>query len=224
MKWKAFGIAAAAALVVPIAALAGNSPPISITSATTTTAATPTPKAARAHAHWFAGSVASVGSGSLSIDVLWTGKHDTQLNGTTVNVAIDSSTQIVYGKGKSSINEGDLVGVVATGTDLSSLTAQRIHVRCNCHFAAGTLDAISTSKIRVQVAKTGPYDGVLNGNDVTFDVGSATLPNLSIGDKVAVVFSATGFFEDPSFDWQNATFTMLRLHVAHDKGEAGTKP
>jgi hypothetical protein len=211
MRWKAFGIVAAAALAVPFAALADNPPPSS----------TSTP---RAHAHWFAGSVASAGSGSVSVDVLMTGKHDTQLKGTTVSVAIDSSTQIDYGKGQSSIDSGDLVGVIATGTDPSSLTARRIHVRCNCHFAAGKLDAISTSKLRVQIQRTGPYDGVLKGNDVTFDVGNATLPNLSIGDRVAVVFSANGFFRDPSFNWQNATFTVLRLRVVHDKGEASTNP
>jgi hypothetical protein len=139
-------------------------------------------------------------------------------------VAIDSSTEIHYGKGKSSIEAGDLIGVIATGTDLSSLTARRINVRCNCHFAAGTLDAISTSKLRLAVERTGPYDGVLKGNNVTFDVSGAQLPNLSIGDRVAVVFSATGFFKDPNFDWQNATFTITKLKVVHDKGEASTNP
>ncbi len=211
MKWKVFGIVLAAALAVPFAALADNP---------TTTTTTP----AKAHGHWFAGAVTSAGSGSVSVDVLWTGKHDTQLDGKTVSVAIDSSTQIHYGKGHSSIEQGDLVGIGATGTDLSSLTARRINVRCNCHFAAGTLDAISTSELRVQVARTGPYDTVLKGNEVTFHVGSAQLPNLSIGDKVAIGFSATGFFKDPNFDWQNATFTINKLRVAHDKGETSTNP
>ena len=222
MKWKAFGIVAAAALAIPFAALADNSPPGGGSSTTTTTSSPP--KAAHAGAHWFAGAVTSAGSGSITVDVLMTGKHDTQLDGTSVSVAIDSSTQIHYGKGKSSIDAGDLVGVSATSTDASALIARRINVRCNCHFAAGTLDAISTSKLRVEVAKTGPYDKVLNGNNVTFDVGGASLPNLSIGDKVAIVFSATGFFKDPNFNWQNATFTVLHLRVAHDKGEAGTNP
>ena len=166
-------------------------------------------------AQWFAGAVTASSSSSVTVDVLWS-KGD--LTGTQT-VAIDSSTKIVYGKHQSSIDPGDLVRVVdANGT------ARRIHVNCNCHFAAGTLDAISTSKLRVQVERTGPYDGVLKGNNVTFDVGSATLPNLSIGDKVAIVFSANGFFKDPSFDWQNATFTVLHLRVVHDKGEAGTNP
>jgi hypothetical protein len=98
------------------------------------------------------------------------------------------------------------------------------HGRCHCHFAAGTLDAISTNKIRVHVERTGPYDKVLMGNEVTFDLGNANVPNLSIGDKVAILFSASGRFRDPNFDWQNATFTVLRLHVVHDKGEAGTNP
>jgi len=218
MRWKAFGIAAALVLALPFAALADNPPP-STTTSTTTAPATSN----RVHSHWFARSVASASSGSISVNVLWTGKHDKDLNGKTVSVAIDSSTQIDYGKGKSSIEQGDLVGVVATGNP-NSLTASRIHVRCNCHFAAGTLDAISTSKLRVNVQRTGPYDGVLKGNEVTFDVGGATLPNLSIGDKVAIVFSASGFFRDPNFDWQNATFTVLKLRVVHDKGESSTNP
>jgi len=204
MRWKAFGIIAAAALAVPFVALAGNNPPIAPGTGTT-----------RAHAEWFAGAVTAASSTSLSVDVLWS-KSGTSGN---VTVGLDSSTRIVYGKNKSSIAPGDLVRVVAANG-----TARRVHVDCDCHFAAGTLDAVSTGQLRVQVARTGPYDGVLKGNDVTFQVGSATLPNLSVGDKVALVFSATGFFKDPSFDWQNATFTLLRVHVAHDKGETGTKP
>ncbi len=135
-----------------------------------------------------------------------------------MTVGIDSSTKIVYGKHQSSIDPGDLVRVIAANG-----TARRIHVNCNCHFAAGTLDAISTSKLRVQVERTGPYDGVLKGNNVTFDVGGVSVPNLSIGDKVAVVFSATGFFKDPNFNWQNATFTVLHLRVATTR-RGGTNP
>ncbi|TMM13462.1 MAG: hypothetical protein E6F98_06040 [Actinobacteria bacterium] len=197
MRWKSFAVAAAAVLAVPLSAQAAGTP----------------------NAHWFAGSVASAGSGSVSVNVLWTGKHDTQLKGTTVTVGIDSSTEIAYGKHQSSIDPGDLVRVVAVDT-----TAKRIHVNCNCHFAAGTLDAISTSQLRVAVKRTGPYDGVLKDHNVTFQIGSASLPNLSIGDRVAVVFSSTGFFRDPSFDPTTATFTVLRVRVVHDKGEAATNP
>ncbi len=210
MRWKAFGIVTAAVLALPFAALADNPPP----GTTTTTTAT-----ARAHAHWFAGSVASASSGSVSVNVLWTGTHDTQLKGTTVTVGIDSSTEIVFGKHQSSIDPGDLVRVIAVDS-----TAKRIHVNCNCHFAAGNLDAISTSQLRVAVKRTGPYDTVLKDKNVTFQIGGASLPNLSVGDKVAVVFSSSGFFRDPSFDPSTATFTVLRVRVAHDKGEAGTNP
>ena len=216
MRWKAFGIIAAAALAVPFAALADNHRPSLGGGTTTTTTTTAAPTGTKhADAQWFAGSVTAVSSDSLSVDVFWS---KTGQSG-TVTVGIDSSTKVVFGKHQSSLDTGDLVRVVAANG-----TARRIHVNCNCHFAAGTLDAISTSKLRVQVERTGPYDGVLKGNNVTFDVGSATLPNLSIGDKVAVVFSANGFFKDPNFDWQNATFTVLHLRVAHDKGEAGTNP
>lgn len=156
-------------------------------------------------AQWFAGAVTASSSSSVTVDVLWsTGS----LTGTQT-VAIDSSTKIVYGKHQSSIDPGDLVRVVdANGT------ARRIHVNCNCHFAAGTVDSISSSALRVNVARTGPYDGVLKGNDVTFQIGSATLPTLAAGDKVAVVFSANGFFKDPSFNWQSTTFTIEHARKA----------
>ena len=197
MKWKSFAVGIVALLAVPYTAQAAGTQ----------------------HAHWFAGSVTATSTDSVSVDVLWTGKHDTQLKGTTVTVGIDSSTEIAYGKHQSSIDPGDLVRVVAVDT-----TAKRIHVNCNCHFAAGTLDAISTSQLRVAVKRTGPYDGVLKDHNVTFQIGSASLPNLSIGDRVAVVFSSTGFFRDPGFDPTTATFTVLRVRVVHDKGEAATNP
>lgn len=181
MKTWTFAAVAALALAAPLAAMADNGPP------TTRTA--------------FAGSVASVSSNSLTVDVLWSRKGNAS---GAVTVAIDPSTKIVYGKGKSSIEDGDLVRVRAAGS-----TAKRIHVDCNCHFAAGTVSSTSTGSIAVQVDRSGPYDTVLKGNTVTFQLGGATAP--AVGQKVAVRFSATGFFKDPSFDWQNATFTVLRL-------------
>jgi hypothetical protein len=208
MRWKALGIVTAAALALPFAALA-DSPP-----------------AAHARGLFLAGSVVSADSGHVTVDVLLTGKHDTQLDGKQVSVAIASDTAIVYGKGHSSIDPGDLVGIHATSADasLSTLTARRIHVRCNCHVAAGTLTAISPGLIRVNVKRTGPYDTVLNGNEVKFDVDSSTkfvqgkdktitIGDLSIGDTVGVVFGASGFFRDPNFDWQDATFTAKVVHL-----------
>src|SRR5581483_3264145 len=108
------------------------------------------------HAHWFAGSVTAASADSVSVDVLWTGKHDTQLAGKTVSVAIDSSTEIVYGKTKSSIAPGDLVRVRATASDATppSLTAKRIHVNCNCHFLGGTVASIGDGSFSVLVART----------------------------------------------------------------------
>ena len=196
MRWKGFGIAAAAlvaAAVLPLTALGG----------------TGTSKGG-----WFAGAVTSASSGSVSLDVLWTGPHDTQLNGTSVAVGITPSTNVVYGKGQSSIAAGDLIRVRATGIGSATLTAKRIHVNCNCHYAAGTLSSVSGGSFAVSVDKTGPYDGVLNGHDVTFQLGSTSVGSLKVGDRVRVNFSATGFFKDPSFDWQTATFTAKRLHAA----------
>jgi hypothetical protein len=186
MKTWTLAAVAAALLAAPLTAQAGTTP--------------------KAGAHWFAGAVTSAGSGSVSVDVLWTGKHDTQLNGTTVTVAIDSSTQIHYGKGRSSIAVGDLVGVVDAGG-----TAKRINVRCNCHFAAGTVSSTSTGSFALQVERSGPFDTVLKGNTVTFQLGGASAP--TVGQKVAVRFSATGFFKDPSFNWQTATFTVEKIRA-----------
>lgn len=222
MRWKGFGIGAAAlvaAAVLPLSAL-GDS----------------TPAAGAKGNGWFAGAVTSSTSGSVSLDVLWTGKHDTQLDGTSVIVGITSATQIVYGKGKSSIEQGDLIGVRASGIGSNALTARRIHVRCNCHFAAGTLGSVGSSSFAVNVSRTGPYDTVLRGNAVTFQVGGSTvfsqgkdesagaISDLKTGEKVAVVFAANGFFRDPSFDWQTATFTATHVRYRGDLQPAPTNP
>jgi Domain of unknown function (DUF5666) len=173
---------------------------------------------------WFAGAVTSASSGSVSLDVLWTGPHDTQLSGTSVSVGITPSTNVVYGKGQSSIAQGDLVRVRAGGIGTSTLTARRIHVDCDCHYVGGTLDGVSNGALRISVARTGPYDTVLKGQTVTIHVADSTqyiqgrdkkqitLNDLGVGDRVGVIFAATGFFKDPSFDWQNATFTAKRVH------------
>jgi hypothetical protein len=209
MRWKVLGIVAAAVLALPFAAVADNSP------------------ATHARGLFLAGSVVSADSGRVTVDVSFTGKHDQQLDGRQVAVAVTADTKIVFGKGQSSIDPGDLVGVHATAADasLSTLTARKIHVACNCHFAAGKLTAISPGLIRVDVARTGPFDRVLNGNEVKFDVDSSTtfvegkdkkpitIGDLSIGDTVGVVFGAPGFFRDPNFNWQDATFTAKRVHL-----------
>jgi Domain of unknown function (DUF5666) len=208
MKWRSLTVGTAvlvAAAVLPLTAIADTSP------------------STRASHAWFAGAVTAASSGSVSLDVLWTGPHATQLKGKAVTVAIDSSTQIVFGKGQTGIDPGDLVRIHATATDatLTTLTAKRVHVDCNCHFAAGTLGSIGSSSFAVNVERTGPYDTVLKGNAVTFQVGSATaylqgkntaaLSDLKTGEKVAVRFAATGFFKDPSFNWQTATFTATHV-------------
>ena len=238
MRWKGFGIAAAALVVaasVPLVALADNNqpPPTSPPTSTTTT-----PKTPKVHAIWFAGAVTSASSSSVTLDVMVTGKHDTQLDGKQVTVGIDSGTQIVYGKGKSSIDPGDLIGVRAIPSDatLATLTAKEIHVRCNCHFAAGTLGSVGSSSFAVNVSKTGPYDTVLNGNAVTFQVNGSTvfvqgkdkasgsISDLKSGEKVAVIFSATGFFKDPNFNWQTATFTASHVRYQGNLQPAKTNP
>ena len=236
MRWKAFGIAAAAVLAaaaLPFAALADNEPPSTIQPTTTTAGGG---GAARAHAELFAGSVTSASSSSISVDVLRTGPHDTQLKGTTVTAAIDSSTKIVYGKGQTSIEPGDLVGVGAIGSSTGSLTARRIRVNCNCHIAAGTLGSVGTSSFAVNVSRTGPHDTVLKGNAVTFQVNGSTvfvqgkgktagaISDLKTGEKVAVIFSSSGYFKDPGFNWQTATFTATHVRYSGTLQPAPTNP
>jgi Domain of unknown function (DUF5666) len=193
MRWKTFGIAALVAVLVPVAAGAAVHPNIEA----------------------FGGSVASATSTSLTVDVIWPGRRGTTApTSSTVTVAIDSSTKVSYGKTKSSIEPGDLVGVVATGSD-GALTARRIRVTCNCHFVAGTVGTVSSSSLQVLVTRTGPVDTVLNGKTVTIALNSSTQyknsSTLTSGEKVRVVFSASGFFKDPSFDPETATFTALRV-------------
>lgn len=210
------------------------------------------PTTSKAHTHWLAGSVAAVSGDSLTVGVLWTGKHDDQLNGQTVTIAVDASTEIVSGKDKtpvtlSTIKPGDLIGVIASSqhANLTTLTAKRIHVYCNCHWIGGTISALSSSSIRVEVARTGPYDTVLAGKAVTLQVNSDTtvvrgkdktatsLTNLKVGDGVGVIFAASGFFKAPGFDSSTATFTAKRVHAwakkdipapGSDTGAATTKP
>ncbi len=186
---------------------------------------------AKAQAHWFAGSVTAVGADSLSLNVLWTGPKDGQLNGQAVTVAVNADTQIVNGKDHSTaqlsdIKPGDLVGLRAVSTDstLASLTAVHIRIWCNCHWIGGTISAVGTSSFNVQVVRSGPYDTVLKSHDVTIQVNGATvylkgkdktaiaLSDLKVGDRVGVVFAADGFFKAPGFDPSKATFTAKRVH------------
>jgi hypothetical protein len=220
-----FLLVAAATAAVALPALAAAPATTAVT--TTTTSTTPP---AKAHAYWFAGSVSSVGSSSLTVGVLWTGPHDGSLNGTSVTVSVDSSTELIYGKDKtpiqlSSLKTGDLVGVVATGSDPSSLTARKIHAFCNCHWVGGTISSLGSTNLVVQVKRTGPYDTVLADHAVTIQTSSSTIyirgkdktpiqfSDLKVGDGVGVIFAASGFFRAPGFDPSTATFTAKQVHV-----------
>lgn len=212
MRWKGFGIGAAAlvaaAAVLPMSALGDTSTP-----------------AANAKGNgWFAGAVTAATPSAVSLNVLRTGPHDTQLNGTGVIVDITSATQIVYGKTQTSIDPGDLIRVRASGIGTSTLTARRIHVNCNCHWVRGTLNAVSNGVLRIAVVHSGPFDTVLRGQTVSIHVDGSTqyiqgrnkqqitLNDLGVGDHVGVIFASSGFFKAPNFNWQNATFTAKRVH------------
>jgi hypothetical protein len=184
------------------------------------------------HKHWFAGTVTAVESNMLTVGVLWTGPHDGSLNGQTVTVSVPTSTRINEGPHHKAIaiaqiQPGDLVALLATGDTAATLTATRIHVYCNCHWIGGTISAIASSgtSFSVQVRRTGPYDGVLKGQNVTLQVNAATVylhgphhnrigfSDLKVGQGVGIVFAASGFFKAPGFDPTTATFTAKRVHV-----------
>lgn len=241
---RKFGLIAAAAIVfalLPLSAVAA------------TRSANDSAPAVNARAHWFAGSVTAVGSDSLSLNALWTGPRDGQLNGQAVTVAVNSDTKIVNGKDRSpaqlsDLKSGDLVSMRAVSSDstLTSLTARHIRIWCNCHWIGGTISSIGTGSFNVQVARTGPYDTVLKGHDVTIQVNGSTgyvkgkgktpitFSDLKVGDGVGVIFGADGFFKAPGFDPSKATFTAKRVHdwqkrqvppPANDSGAAaGTTP
>jgi Domain of unknown function (DUF5666) len=220
---RKFGLIAAAAIVFAMLPLGA--------AAATRSASDSAPRIGKVRTHWFAGSVTAVGSDSLTLDVLWTGPKDGQLNGTTATVAVTSATRIVGGKGGtpeqlSDIVAGDLVALRATAADttLASLTAVRIRIRCNCHWVGGTISALGGTSLGVQVARTGPYDTVLNGKDVTIQLNGSTAyikgrskttiaySDLKVGDRVGVIFGASGFFKAPGFDPETATFTAKQVH------------
>jgi hypothetical protein len=189
--------------------------------------------------HHFAGAVTAVGNDSVTVDVLWTGKHDTQLLNTTVTVAVTGDTALTSGKPRtpialSAIHQGDLVGVgVTSDAGLTSLSAVRIHVSCNCHWLGGTIASVGSSSLVVHVAKTGPFDRVLKGTDVTLQLNGSTqyvqgkektpiaLSDLKVGDHVGVVFGASGFFKAPGFNAATATFTAKRVR---DRGTKAASP
>jgi len=199
-------------------------------SADTTTPTTTPTTTAPAATHWFAGTVTGVGSGTLTVGVLWTGPNDGSLNGQSVTVAAGDHTRINQGPHRhpialADIQNGDLVAIRAAGTAPSGLTAARIHVYCNCHWIGGTIGTIGSGSFTVNVKRTGPYDTVLNSTTVTLQVNASTVylrgrhgarigfSDLQPNENVAVVFAADGFFKAPGFDPTKATFTAKRVRV-----------
>jgi trimeric autotransporter adhesin len=182
------------------------------------------------HTQWFAGSVSAVGSSSLTLGVVWTGPHDGSLNGQTLTVAVTSNTRIGQGSHNNpialaAIQPGDLVAIRAMGDSSTTLTATRIHVYCNCHWVGGTISSVGATSVGIQVDRTGPYDTVLKGQNVTIQVNADTVylqggrhrrigfGDLRVGQGVGVVFAADGFFKAPGFNPSTATFTAKRIHV-----------
>lgn len=203
------------------------------TGTTTTTPAVTTTAAGggrHRHLHWFAGSVSGVGDTSLSVGVLWTGPNDGSFNGQTLTVAVPANARIGQGPhhrpiALAQIQNGDLVSVRVAGDDPSSLTAAAIHVFCNCHWIGGTVSGIGASSFSVAVARTGPYDTVLDSTTITLQANADTVylagrrhgrigfSDLKVGEGVGVVFAADGFFKASGFNPGTAAFTAKRVHV-----------
>ena len=92
--------------------------------------------------HWVGGTIASVGSSSISVQVDRTGPYDTVLKGTSVTIQVNGSTGYIQGKDKTPITLADLkvgdgVGVVfgANGffkapgfnPETATFTASKVH-------------------------------------------------------------------------------------------------
>jgi hypothetical protein len=164
---------------------------------------------AKAHASSFAGAVTAVGSGSLTIHVDRAGKRATDLVGHTITVSVPAGTPITLGKDKTSISLGDIqVGwrarVAAVQDASGTWTAKRVHAGRGDHWFAGTLTAVGSSSITVDVEKTGHHDTQLLGQTLVVPVDSATqyvlgkdktpitLHDLTVGDRVGVVVHSPG--------------------------------
>ena len=190
------------------------------------------PKTVLPHHQWFAGSVSVVGVNTLTVGVTWTGPHDGSLNGQTLMVAVPTGTRISEGPHRTpialaQIQPNDLVSLDAVGDSPTALSATRIHVSCNCHWIGGTISGIPAAggSFTVQVSRTGPFDTVLKGQNVTIQVNGDTVylrgahrarigfSDLKVGQGVGIVFGANGFFKSPGFDPSTATFSAKRVHV-----------
>jgi hypothetical protein len=191
---------------------------------------TPTsPKTPKAHARFFAGEVTAVGSGSLTVKVDKTGKKDTELNGQTLTVSVDSATQITLGRGKTQAQLSDLevgyragVTAKASATDPSSLAAVKIAGHYGYHWFAGSVVSIGSGSITVQVTKTGKHDTQLNGQTLIVPVSSSTqylrgkdktpiaLGDIKTGDRVGIET------QSPNGDLSRA-MTAVRVHDRQQK-------
>jgi len=175
----------------------------------------------------FAGSVVSTGDGTVVVNVIWA-KSGSFTAGQQVTVGVGPVTKITKNPDREpatlgDVKPGDLVGVGVVQAQDGPLTARRIHISCNCHWVGGTVTGNDGTTLTVEVAKTGPFDTVLAGHSVKIGLVAATnylqgrdkhpitAADVKVGDKVGVIFAASGFFRQPGFDWTAATFTAKRV-------------
>ena len=168
----------------------------------------------------FAGNVTAVGSDSLTVNVQWSKSGSAS---GSVTVAVNADTKLNKGEDGAitlaDVKIGDLVGVGAVAAADGSLTAKHVRVAENTHWIGGTVASIDGSTLTVQVLRTGPYDIVLKDQTVKIGLSADTVfvqgrdrkpitaADVKAGDKVGVLFSASGFFRAPGFDWTTATLT-----------------
>jgi hypothetical protein len=183
-----FAIAFAAVVFAALPAMAGNrdNPPTKT----------------RHHEVYFAGKIVSVGPSSLQVLVSKTGRHDGQLQGKQLEVAVDAKTQI-RSEGKSlslaDLKAGERVAIRASTSAAAldqGLVAEKIRVQLRRLYFAGKIVSVGPSSLQVLVSKTGRHDGQLQGKQLEVAVDAKTqiksegkslsLADLKAGERVAI--------------------------------------
>jgi hypothetical protein len=112
--------------------------------------------------HWIGGTIASVGTSSIAVNVKRTGPFDTVLDNTTVTVGVNDLTVYLHGRRHRRLGLGDLkagqgVGVVfsadgffkAPGFDptKATFTAKRVHVWGPLEVPSASSDAAASAQV-----------------------------------------------------------------------------
>jgi len=146
----------------------------------------------------FGGSLTAIGSSSLTVEVDRTGRNDGGLGGRTITLAVDQNTKIMRDGKPIQLSElvvGEHVGVTAEAV-ADQFTAKSVKAGDHDVSFAGTITAVGSSSLTVEVDRTGSNSGGLGGRTLTVAVDSTTqitlngqpaqLSQLAAGDRAAV--------------------------------------